>query len=198
MLQRGTVLDSGGSQASFLMQSYTLTKRSFVNMSRDFGYYWLRLLIYVVVTVCIGTIYLNIGTSYNSILVLFLYITLENIGFTCGRTVFKIVKSCETGKRCMCFFCVRFCHIHVNRWVPFLCGGHEGKSWPASKLTSHGGEKHFDSLTFAGFPKGEIKWPLWCNCICYREYTVSYAIPHNDNLHLWNYLLLYGSSSPRL
>ncbi|PPD78425.1 hypothetical protein GOBAR_DD24652 [Gossypium barbadense] len=65
---RGTVLDSGGSQASFLMQSYTLTKRSFVNMSRDFGYYWLRLLIYVVVTVCIGTIYLNIGTSYNSIL----------------------------------------------------------------------------------------------------------------------------------
>ncbi|MBA0738465.1 hypothetical protein Gogos_011814 [Gossypium gossypioides] len=65
---RGTVLDSGGSRASFLMQSYTLTKRSFVNMSRDFGYYWLRLLIYVVVTVCIGTIYLNIGTSYNSIL----------------------------------------------------------------------------------------------------------------------------------
>ncbi|MBA0604462.1 hypothetical protein Godav_017120 [Gossypium davidsonii] len=65
---KGTVLDSGGSQASFLMQSYTLTKRSFINMSRDFGYYWLRLLIYVVVTVCIGTIYLNIGTSYNSIL----------------------------------------------------------------------------------------------------------------------------------
>ncbi|MBA0847817.1 hypothetical protein Goshw_023944 [Gossypium schwendimanii] len=65
---KGTVLDSGGSQASFLMQSYTLTKRSFINMSRDFGYYWLRLLIYVVVTVCIGTIYLNIGTSYSSIL----------------------------------------------------------------------------------------------------------------------------------
>ncbi|KAE8678344.1 ABC transporter G family member 11 [Hibiscus syriacus] len=65
---KGTVLDSGGSQASFLMQSYTLTKRSFVNMSRDFGYYWLRLLIYVVVTICIGTIYFNVGTSYNAIL----------------------------------------------------------------------------------------------------------------------------------
>ncbi|KAB1199046.1 ABC transporter G family member 11 [Morella rubra] len=66
---KGTVLDSGGSQASFLMQGFTLTKRSFINMSRDFGYYWLRLVIYIVVTICIGTIYLNIGTSYNSILV---------------------------------------------------------------------------------------------------------------------------------
>ncbi|XP_058090204.1 ABC transporter G family member 11-like isoform X2 [Magnolia sinica] len=65
---KGTVLDSGGSQASFLMQAFTLTKRSFVNMSRDFGYYWLRLVIYIVVTICIGTIYLNVGTSYHSIL----------------------------------------------------------------------------------------------------------------------------------
>ncbi|GAB4850452.1 ABC transporter G member 11 [Ancistrocladus abbreviatus] len=65
---KGTVLDSGGSQASFLMQTFTLTKRSFINMSRDFGYYWLRLVIYVVVTICIGTIYFDVGTSYNSIL----------------------------------------------------------------------------------------------------------------------------------
>ncbi|AAF97264.1 Contains similarity to ATP dependent transmembrane transporter protein (wh3) from Bombyx mori gb/AF229609 and contains an ABC transporter PF/00005 domain. ESTs gb/Z18062, gb/AI999375, gb/N96732, gb/F14058, gb/AV528782, gb/AV559526, gb/AV556190, gb/AV562800, gb/AV559560, gb/AV523165, gb/AV565094, gb/AV566285 come from this gene [Arabidopsis thaliana] len=48
--------------------TYTLTKRSFINMSRDFGYYWLRLLIYILVTVCIGTIYLNVGTSYSAIL----------------------------------------------------------------------------------------------------------------------------------
>ncbi|KAJ4844486.1 ABC transporter G member 11 [Turnera subulata] len=34
---KGTVLDAGGSQASFLMQAFTLTKRSFINMSRDFG-----------------------------------------------------------------------------------------------------------------------------------------------------------------
>ncbi|KAK4394959.1 ABC transporter G family member 11 [Sesamum angolense] len=51
---KGTVLDSGGSQASFFMQAFTLTTRSFVNMSRDFGYYWLRLVIYIVVTICIG------------------------------------------------------------------------------------------------------------------------------------------------
>ncbi|KAL8137876.1 hypothetical protein V2J09_003877 [Rumex salicifolius] len=65
---KGSVLDSGGSQASSFMQTFTLTKRSFINMSRDFGYYWLRLIIYIVVTICIGTIYLNVGTSYNSIL----------------------------------------------------------------------------------------------------------------------------------
>ncbi|KAK6787778.1 hypothetical protein RDI58_016303 [Solanum bulbocastanum] len=64
---KGTVLDSNGSQASFFMQSYTLTKRSFVNMSRDFGYYWLRVVIYSVVSVCLGTIYFNVGTKYNSI-----------------------------------------------------------------------------------------------------------------------------------
>ncbi|XP_059661622.1 ABC transporter G family member 11 [Cornus florida] len=65
---KGTVLESGGSQASFFMQSFTLTKRSFINMSRDFGYYWLRLVIYIVVTICIGTIYLDVGTGYTSIL----------------------------------------------------------------------------------------------------------------------------------
>lgn len=68
-MQRGTVLEAGGSEASFLLQCYILTKRSFINMSRDFGYYWLRLVIYIVVTICIGTIYLNVGTGYNSILV---------------------------------------------------------------------------------------------------------------------------------
>ncbi|KAL2930473.1 ABC transporter G family member 11 [Bienertia sinuspersici] len=57
---KGTVLDAGGNQASFLMQTFTLTNR--------LCYYWLRLVIYVVVTICIGTIFFNVGTSFNSIL----------------------------------------------------------------------------------------------------------------------------------
>ncbi|CAN6481688.1 unnamed protein product [Victoria cruziana] len=65
---KGNILESGGSQASFLRQTATLTKRSFLNMSRDFGYYWLRLCIYLLVTICIGTIYWNVGTGYDSIL----------------------------------------------------------------------------------------------------------------------------------
>ncbi|KAM0851930.1 hypothetical protein ACQ4PT_052103 [Festuca glaucescens] len=84
---KGTLLDAGGSQASFGMQAFTLTKRSFVNMSRDFGYYWLRLVIYIVVTVCIGSIYLNVGTKYSSILArgacasfIFGFVTFMSIG----------------------------------------------------------------------------------------------------------------------
>lgn len=64
---KGSVEDLGGSEASFLRQAITLTERSFVNMWRDFGYYWLRLAIYIVVTICIGTIYLDIGTSFTAI-----------------------------------------------------------------------------------------------------------------------------------
>nr|TKS00824.1 ABC transporter G family member 11-like [Populus alba] len=95
---KGEVLESGGSRASFLMQAFTLTKRSLINMSRDFGYYWLRLVIYIVVTVCIGTIYLNVGTGYNSILA----------RGSCASFVFGFVT------------------FHVNWWVSFLCRRDEG------------------------------------------------------------------------
>ncbi|KAH7277192.1 hypothetical protein KP509_39G038400 [Ceratopteris richardii] len=66
--RKGTILDSMGSQASYFMQSWVLTKRSFINMTRDIGYYWLRLFIYISVAICVGTIYFNVGTSYNAIM----------------------------------------------------------------------------------------------------------------------------------
>ncbi|KAG2671134.1 hypothetical protein I3760_14G119300 [Carya illinoinensis] len=56
------------SQASWWKQLLTLTRRSSVNMSRDVGYYWLRIIIYIVVSICVGTIYFDIGYSYTSIL----------------------------------------------------------------------------------------------------------------------------------
>ncbi|XP_014515135.2 ABC transporter G family member 11 isoform X2 [Vigna radiata var. radiata] len=40
-------LDVKRSHAGFLNQCFALTKRSFVNMFRDLGYYWLRLVIYI-------------------------------------------------------------------------------------------------------------------------------------------------------
>lgn len=46
----------------------TLTKRSFVNMCRDVGYYWLRIIIYIIVSICVGTVYFDVGYSYTSIL----------------------------------------------------------------------------------------------------------------------------------
>ncbi|KAK6937184.1 ABC transporter family G domain [Dillenia turbinata] len=56
------------SQASSWKQLKTLTRRSFVNMSRDFGYYWLRIVIYIVVSICVGSIYYDVGTGYTAIL----------------------------------------------------------------------------------------------------------------------------------
>ncbi|CAL5423729.1 unnamed protein product [Camellia sinensis] len=57
-----------GSQAGWWKQLSTLIRRSFVNMSRDVGYYWLRIIIYIIVSVCVGTIYFDVGTGYTSIL----------------------------------------------------------------------------------------------------------------------------------
>lgn len=57
-----------GSQASWWKQLSTLTRRSFVNMCRDVGYYWLRIIIYIIVSICVGTIYFDVGYSYTSIL----------------------------------------------------------------------------------------------------------------------------------
>ncbi|CAM6091980.1 unnamed protein product [Calypogeia fissa] len=63
----GSSLDSKGSQAGFIKQTYVLTKRSFVNMSRDLGYYWLRLLMYIILSIAIGTIYYKVGYGYTAI-----------------------------------------------------------------------------------------------------------------------------------
>ncbi|RHN61677.1 putative xenobiotic-transporting ATPase [Medicago truncatula] len=57
-----------GSQASWWKQLSTLTRRSFVNMCRDIGYYWLRIIINIIVSICVGTLYFDVGYSYTSIL----------------------------------------------------------------------------------------------------------------------------------
>jgi hypothetical protein len=54
-------------QPSFVTQSLVLTKRSFVNMYRDLGYYWLRFAIYIMLCICVGTIFYDVGHSYGSI-----------------------------------------------------------------------------------------------------------------------------------
>ncbi|XP_060967550.1 ABC transporter G family member 15 isoform X2 [Cannabis sativa] len=59
---------SNKSKSSWWKQMYTLTDRSFVNMRRDVGYYWLRMVFYLGVAVCTGIIYYNINTSYLDII----------------------------------------------------------------------------------------------------------------------------------
>ncbi|XP_057483890.1 ABC transporter G family member 15-like [Actinidia eriantha] len=66
-IQGGELEMKTGSQAGWWKQLSTLTRRSFVNMLRDVGYYWLRLIVYIIVSLCVGTIYFDVGTSYTSI-----------------------------------------------------------------------------------------------------------------------------------
>ncbi|KAJ1379959.1 P-loop containing nucleoside triphosphate hydrolase [Sesbania bispinosa] len=55
------------SQAKWWKQLSTLTHRSFLNMSRDVGYYWIRITIYVALSLCVGTIFYEVGSSYRAI-----------------------------------------------------------------------------------------------------------------------------------
>nr|GMD24488.1 ABC transporter G family member 15-like [Ipomoea batatas] len=57
-----------GSQAGWGKQLVTLTQRSFKNMTRDMGYYWSRIVIYILVSICVGTLFFRVGTSYTAIL----------------------------------------------------------------------------------------------------------------------------------
>ncbi|EYU26837.1 hypothetical protein MIMGU_mgv11b023824mg, partial [Erythranthe guttata] len=56
------------SQATWFKQLSTLTKRSFTNMSRDFGYYWLRIIVFITVSICVGSVFHNVGSNYHAIL----------------------------------------------------------------------------------------------------------------------------------
>jgi hypothetical protein len=69
MVSQGGAVVKKEWQASFLTQSLVLTKRSFVNMYRDLGYYWLRFAIYIMLCLCVGTVFYDVGHSYGSILV---------------------------------------------------------------------------------------------------------------------------------
>ncbi|CAN4119876.1 unnamed protein product [Withania somnifera] len=57
-----------GSQEDWGKQLWTLTWRSFVNMSRDKGYYWSFIVIYIIVAFTIGTLFYDVGTGYTTIL----------------------------------------------------------------------------------------------------------------------------------
>ncbi|XP_052205679.1 ABC transporter G family member 1-like [Diospyros lotus] len=60
-------LEKKGSQASFFTQCFTLTERSFVNMYRDPGYYWLRLAIYIALGLGLGSVFYDLGPAYGAI-----------------------------------------------------------------------------------------------------------------------------------
>ncbi|KAK4766345.1 hypothetical protein SAY87_007987 [Trapa incisa] len=64
---RHGMLRTERSHAGFFAQCSILTRRSSLNMYRDVGYYWMRLAIYIALTMGIGFLYHDIGSTYGSI-----------------------------------------------------------------------------------------------------------------------------------
>ncbi|XP_076913809.1 ABC transporter G family member 1-like [Bidens hawaiensis] len=54
-------------KASFITQCQVLVKRSFINMYRDIGYYWLRLGIYIALCFAVGTVFYDLGSGFSSL-----------------------------------------------------------------------------------------------------------------------------------
>ncbi|XP_073044633.1 ABC transporter G family member 1-like [Primulina eburnea] len=63
----GGALEKKERRAGFITQCLVLTRRSYKNMHRDLGYYWLRFAIYIGLSLSIGTIFYDLGSSYSSI-----------------------------------------------------------------------------------------------------------------------------------
>ncbi|VVB00574.1 unnamed protein product [Arabis nemorensis] len=55
-----------GSQTNWWKQLRILTKRSFINMCRDLGYYWIRIAVYIVLSICVGSVFFNVGKNHTN------------------------------------------------------------------------------------------------------------------------------------
>lgn len=71
LLQEGPSLKSKG-KASCATRIIVLTWRSLLIMSREWKYYWLRLILYMLLTLCIGTAFSGLGHSLSSVGVSFI------------------------------------------------------------------------------------------------------------------------------
>lgn len=66
--KEGDLIEKGDAAGvSWFKQAFYLTSRSFTNMKRDITYYWFRLFVYVILSICVGTIYYKVGHSYDAI-----------------------------------------------------------------------------------------------------------------------------------
>lgn len=65
--KKGDKLKGGSPEADFFNTVFYLTSRSFTNMRRDYTYYWFRLLVYVLLSIVLGTVYYKVGLSYAAI-----------------------------------------------------------------------------------------------------------------------------------
>lgn len=65
--KKGAVLVHLVTHATFVTQTATLTYRSFMSIARDLGHYWTRFMLCILAMLLIGTIFVNLDQSINSI-----------------------------------------------------------------------------------------------------------------------------------
>jgi hypothetical protein len=70
IFQEGPALKSKG-KASNATRVAVLTWRSLLVVSREWKYYWLHLILYMLLTLCIGTVFSGLGHSLYSVAVSF-------------------------------------------------------------------------------------------------------------------------------
>lgn len=68
VVQEGPSLKSKGMVGN-LTRVAVLTWRSLLIMSREWKYYWLRLILYMLLALCIGTVFSGLGHTLSSVVV---------------------------------------------------------------------------------------------------------------------------------
>ncbi|KAB2091430.1 hypothetical protein ES319_A03G190300v1 [Gossypium barbadense] len=66
-LQHSRAVEKEKRHVTFFTQCHVLTRRSFINMYRDPGYYRWRLAVYIALTLTLAVLFNNLGLSYGSI-----------------------------------------------------------------------------------------------------------------------------------
>ncbi|KAF5841257.1 P-loop containing nucleoside triphosphate hydrolase protein [Dunaliella salina] len=63
--QPGPKYDASGNQANPMYQALVLSQRMFVNNMRNVGMFWIRLVMYLILCICMGTIFFDLGNSWK-------------------------------------------------------------------------------------------------------------------------------------
>ena len=160
-----------GSQASWWKQLSTLTRRSFVNMSRDIGYYWLRIIIYIVVSICVGTIYFDVGTGHTAILA-----RGACGGFISGFMTF----------------------MSIGGFPSFIEEMKVSRTWKNWETEFWNWACFLRCSLNAGVPSGEAQWALWSCSLYPIELPLLISIPGSSNNCIRNYNLADGEIPARI
>uniref|UniRef100_A0A7S3R9H3 ABC transporter domain-containing protein n=1 Tax=Dunaliella tertiolecta TaxID=3047 RepID=A0A7S3R9H3_DUNTE len=63
--QPGPKYESSGNQANPIYQALILSQRMFVNNMRNVGMFWIRLVMYLILCICMGTIFFDLGNTWK-------------------------------------------------------------------------------------------------------------------------------------